>query len=1391
MAIINIQRNVNLSTVLTGSYLNLPITDGISPNGHWYYYTPANANNTSLGATFTPYRWGNALPLTGAVSALPMVGTFALLTESWNSANVTYHGGCIEWIGPGVNDITNEVEDDAFFFAHLGTLSTAPDDDIFYWDRAYDPEAGSDWNYYQYHAHSPTFYPTYENGRQVIGAGGYINPADKAYGYMITTQVRVSGTTYSSILARVHTPSIGGAHNSHNDTTLPTTGNKNYMPGGILKGIGERFHAFYITANGSDWDIYTRTFTVAAQSFGAQTLIGTFNLADPLFNPTLNQQSQYPVRAGCGTTFGSRIYFPVILNNATSGFDLEIWSFNSLDTIAGGSLTRQVIETGVAAKPDCFCAALGSTALYVLCSDIPNGGTNLYKFDGTNWSSQGSFLTNNSANHIRVHGFEFNSEDFRWYALLSGTAAGGGTYLGPGLYSFELDDAFSGYAHLDYDASNNSFVKRGALTTGYVKYTPSLATYTRVNDTEPKAIPADTQVLTYTQPNNQWFNRRSVGFGGNDFYYHSITLQDGRRFACGQITDNEGNRGLPGSGDFLVSIYSSDLSSVVHLAAGTTGDDYLTGCWEDKDNQRIYMSGYCKGAIVPKGDIWLHGWCRNLSDGGSAMEWKDMAVDSEGNVYLIGSHDAGWLVVAKYDRNYELVWQKRMGDNTSFSDIGLGVSVDSNNSVYFCGTTEEVGQGLKDALLFKMDGSGNLLWAKVYGDASNNIGTSVTCILDGSDIRVILSIVTGSDTVFLVTDSSGTVVEQNKVTSLKVNRVRADLGQTTSGRFLFAGNDGISDGRFGMCQLDDPTRMIQWIRGVNTANTVDIKDITTTQSPDINQDNAKYAIVGKDGTVGYVANYNVNDDAGVYTITESWKKQVSSSELRAVICTPLSEAIRTVYAVGTTNASNVATMGMQEGLMTAWNVTDGTNQYKNVFGHDMDEEWVGIAWDYYNRNVLAVGWSESHSDSRDAIFFRYDKFGFGTGVYNNTATGTSPYYYSQTNLATANSTATLDTITAPTDVSGGMTGVTYTPYIEGADYTARDFDGAFGPNGVFTGIIAYLDLDKFQQYQNSEEYKSQASNKNNPLIYVSDPNLIGGFYQFATVGDGSADDGNIFVYDVIKHSNGDVYAIGQTSADVTKLNEGLSGVYDYLIIELNPTTGELEFYQNGTEKDEETYALTELSNGNIAYVGRTTGNIGGVNSGGYDIFLGMFNPNTEISTYHSIGSGLDDVAVNVHDLGSNTAAITYFTYGAVGNNTVNLGSQDIGVIKFNYNTNTWGNAYQIGSTTSEIVEQNGKPSALLSSDRIAIVCSTAGVFADDAITYGFLDVGLGILNFTTGEWQKYQLGTAANEVCSSVSRFGDRLLLGGNAGGSFSNKIDAIFVEFDAQEGLVGLSTSV
>jgi hypothetical protein len=585
---------------------------------------------------------------------------------------------------------------------------------------------------------------------------------------------------------------------------------------------------------------------------------------------------------------------------------------------------------------------------------------------------------------------------------------------------------------------------------------------------------------------------------------------------------------------------------------------------------------------------------------------------------------------------------------------------------------------------------------------------------------------------------------------------------------------------------------IKWISGFNSAGNIAATDIANTNAAAAGL-NAGFVVCGNDDTSGFVIKINVDEIAGNFTITSLWQKNLADSMFSAMTVSPYTDTEKYAYVVGTTDNSGIAPMGMDEGLMTSWAVNDGTLAHQNVFGHDMDEQWGSVIPDSTGRNIIVAGWSQSHSDSRDAIFFRYDKHGFGTGVYNLTAAGVMPYFYNASSLVTSTNSAVIDSVVTPVNSSAGYSAEIYSTTMENSEYLSRDFDGAFGPSGVFTMIIAYLDLDLLQGWLNSATYKEAIARGDKVIYFTADEaQQLGGFYQIATVGDGSTDDGSIFGYDIIEHSNGKIYAIGQTSGDITKTNTGVSGTYDYLLVELDPVTDQIEFYQNGTDDDEETYALTELSNGKIAYVGRTSGTLASPNEGGYDVFLGIFDPTTELSDYYSIGSGLDDAALNVHDLnsGSNDLAIVYFSYGSLGTAT-NSGSQDLGVIKFNYATETWGTAWQTGSETSEIYLQQGKPSALLSNERIAITTSSVGVFADDAVTYGYLDVCLAILNLVTGEWSKFQVGTTSNEVASSCAVFGDTLLISGNAGGSFTDDIDAIFVEFDAQEGLSGRISSI
>ena len=1479
MAITNQQKELDVAT----GYLNLPSTSGISPQGYWYKYIPVDAGNTQYGAAFKPYRWNTPLNLFEGAETLTMDGTIALIQETWQGSSLQYHGSSIVWIGAGVNDITATQEADAFFFAHLGSLSPATDDDAFYWDRAYTDINGIEWQYYQYHKHLPSFYPQFENGRMTHSARHYINPADKAYGYMINTRITVMGVDYQSVLARVHTPSIGGAHNSHNDVTLPSVSTKNYMPGGILAGNSDRFHAFYITANGNQWDVFTRTYSQNSLSFSAEVNLGTYDLADPTFNPVsgTGTQSQYPVRASAGSVYGPRIYFPVIFNNPTSGFDLRIWSLSSLDTIAGGSLIEYTIATGLTSRPDCH-AIVFNDQLFVVYTDTTNNGVSVQSYDDTTdaWTNQGVLVTNGS-NHLRVHGFDYNPADTKFYVLLSGTSTGTGTYSGSGMYTFQLTGSFLGYRHYDYDATTNSFVDRDPLQTGYLEYNQIDATLTRYNATEPAGIALGTNILNYALPEPTFLNRTEVALGGDEYYYHGITLRDGRKLLAGRIEDNKGNKG---AGDFLLTLINNGEQR--HFAWGGDGDDYLTSLHQSKSNpNRVWMTGYTKSKLVDIKDIKIHGFCRNIADATNLIEFVDLVVQADGSMIVVGNHNAGYIMIFKYNSNYEIEWQNTYDGDVNV-DTASALAVTEDGTIYISGTSSALGEGGTEAILLRVSGvDGRLQSVTSYGTSSEEVGTSLAIVKNGGIEYVLLAATSGTSTTLLSLALDGSIVLQNKIDNLSVSRLRADKFNTNTGNFLFVGTDGASTAKFGAGTLSG-SPMLLWVDtyGSSSAAT-DIKQF----------DASTFAVCGYVGNSSLILKFQVSGTSA----TKTWARSLNDSSFAS--CTIINDE---VYAVGYTTSSGDPMMGLDDGLIVKLNV-DGTIAWQNVYGHFADERFLAIEADVSQENIIMVGWSESHSYGRDGILLRTWTGGFGLGLHHIEGNPGVHYAYARSSLSDSVETSTLTDLSPdpnqtgllvrngglfipftgidftvsnsgtnnylitggdfvdepdPTitlarggtytftmtysgshpfyikelDVPGligiysdGVTGngataagqvITFTVPANAPDtlyyrcathsgmggtlnivdnpsllsgftsvdyqYETNRYDGSFGKDGVFMLWMGYVDLIALQQRLNSPERRSLADQTT--LDYTDS---IFTFYQVATIGDGTADDGNIFGYEIMEASNGMVWVIGQTSGDISKVNSGDSGVYDYLLVEFDPTTEEFEYYQNGTELDEETYALTELADGKIAYVGRTTGSLGGTPQGGYDIFLGIFDPVTETSSYYSTGTGLDDKAVDVHDLGNNTLAIVFSTYGVLG--PTNSGTEDIGVILFNYDTDIWGDAYQAGSLTSEIFEQNGKPSVLLDDGRIAITCSSAGIFADNEVTYGFLDMCVGVINLTTGKWSKYQIGSGASDFATSIDANGDRLMISGYTRATFADqRSNAVFIELDVQYGVGAKSAS-
>lgn len=1364
--------NQTRQVAISSGYFNHPVQQGVDRAGDWYLYIPANVGNTLLGSYIKPYRWGTALPLVNSATNLQIEGTLCLLNEVVDASNKTYHSGSIEYIGAGVNDITNGLEDDAFFFNHLGSLSPATDDDAFYWDRSFLASGGSNWDYYQYHKHLPTFYPLYENGRIVVSGNGFINPEDKSYASLIHTRIRVSNVNYQSVLARIHTPSVGGAHNSHNDITLPSVSNKNYMMGGIMKGSGNRYHAFYLAADGSQWRVYNRTFVSANTSFTAEVDLGVFDLADPTLTPGTGTGEcyNYPLRVAAGDLLGTRIYFPVILNNATSGFDLEIWSFNSLDTIAGGSLQRTVLISGTPNRPDAQVIAVGQN-LYVAATDPTDGGVSLFVYENSVWEEATSqIVTNGSANTLRVHGFRYNTQDVKFYVLLSGTSTSTGTYAGPGMYTFNLQGDFTGYKHLDYDSNTNSFINRGPESAGHLIHNNLTSVITRSSSNEPQGIDTSVRVMTYDVPKPVFYNQSVLDLGANEFIYNAITLDNNKKLLVGRI------EGLPygtDGSDLLLSLVDQDNITANHFAFGginpaVRGDDYITKALQSSvDPNKVWLTGYTKSEMVPKKDMYIHGFCRATVDAPNFLSWDDLVINSEGDIYVVGTNQDGYMNVAKYTSNYENVWQKQIGFTSNVT--GNSIAIDSSGNIYVSGNVAD-----GSVLVAKLNSVGTFVWSNAYAQPSNTETTNSVCVVTKSSIEYIVSAInTGTSTTFVVLNTSGAIVEQKTIANLTVNRVR-DHVSTNDGKLLFAGKTS-TNGLFG-CYEVLSAQPVLWISQFLT-EAFDIVNVDA--GPTFG-----YAVCGTTSTNAFLLKVTATESGGTWTVSKSWARQLASAQFYGLTATNYSEATKSIYVVGKTSAGGYPAMGMDEGLITAYS-SAGSILWQNVFGHDMDEQISAVVMDITGRNIIVAGWSQSHSASQDAILFRCETGGYGTGVYHLNGNPGMPYYYVKTTLTDTSIATAVTNLSVPSTTTGTIVASSEVFVLDDLGATVRIFDGSYGANGTFMLYFGYVDLKKIQEYLNSEQYKNTVALGRK----VHYPDDVFTFWQISTVGDGFADDGNVFGYDLIEATDGTIYIIGQTSGDLVKTNTGDSGVYDYVLVKFDPATSYLEMYQNGTALDEETYALCELADGRIAFTGRTTGDLGSLNQGGYDIFLGIYNPSNDAFSYYSTGSGLDDKGVDIHDLGNNTLAVVYSSFGALGNQ-VNSGSEDIGVILFNYSTNTWGNAYQTGTSGSDIFNQNGKPSVNMGDGRIAIAFSTAGIFDTISSNLGFLDIALAILDINTGTWTKSQVGSQTSEVSTTLTAKAERLLLSGYINDTFGKEGQAIYVETEISYGLCGKSSS-
>ncbi len=191
------------------------------------------------------------------------------------------------------------------------------------------------------------------------------------------------------------------------------------------------------------------------------------------------------------------------------------------------------------------------------------------------------------------------------------------------------------------------------------------------------------------------------------------------------------------------------------VAVATDGSVYLVGYTSSfgAGNDDAFIAKYNSTGT----QLWNCTW------GGPSNEYgHGVTVAANGSVYFAGftqSFGAGFgdAFLATYSANGTQMWNRTWGG--AYDDYGLGVAKMVDESIYFTGFTSNFGAGGVDAFLVKYDAAGMQSWNRTWGGTNGDLGTGVA-VADNESIYVggvTSSFGAGNDDAFIAKyDATGT-----------------------------------------------------------------------------------------------------------------------------------------------------------------------------------------------------------------------------------------------------------------------------------------------------------------------------------------------------------------------------------------------------------------------------------------------------------------------------------------------------------------------------------------------------------------------------------------------------------------------------------------------------------